>query len=568
MWSGTAWRQQFLSGDLGRGDDFYYMGQLRGLAHQSDGWRAKAFGTMVYDTFVPDDPADPHGMSCTCPRFANGYLCKHLAATCMAIEDEELIGACRAGGAGKTDAANEDPPDLEQLVAAASDEGVRSFLLQALRHDELLATEFVQRFGKVDARVARERLALQIEKVAWECSDRGFIDWNSSLVFERRYHEVVYASIDPLVERGEYAAALELSVQVLRSLERIAIDDSNGFFSGAIDDVKRMWETWIASGGEAFERQLFSAIGTYLDDEPDDDETYDIYLYAANMAREVLFAHYADLPEYAADFVAMADERIEDARTYGGNPARWVIVRLRALRASGMGAEELLKEAGPFAEEESVCQFLVDWALERGDAELAVALLEGCKEASRKRADGTYSLAVSRQLAILYEGRDVGAMRGELRYLLQHVTCYGAADRPEDLWARLRESYDADEWAVRRDALLAELPDVVHLDCLAAEGLYDRLMLEAEKGGASAVRAYESELVPHYPDRVLKVYLDELVAHGANPGSSRKAYRYLAQELRHVKSLPGGEAPVRRFVAQMRQRFPRRPALLDELSRV
>lgn len=105
-------------------------------------------------------------------------------------------------------------------------------------------------------------------------------------------------------------------------------------------------------------------------------------------------------------------------------------------------------------------------------------------------------------------------------------------------------------------------------DCLAAEGLYDRLMDEAEKEGLYGIHTYESELVEHCPERVLKLCLDNLERDHRYPGSTRKGYRQFAQHLLHINALPGGEGPVAAIVAQMLKQYPNRPALRDELSLV
>lgn len=612
-WQGASmrldeqWRDVFAGGDLGRGEEYYYDGAVHGLAQGSEGWTAKVWGSMTYTTFVPAEPDDLYEMSCDCPRFANGYFCKHLAATCLAIEDSELQGQRLP--------ADEAAADVRHIVDEVPADELRSFLLEALSRDDMLKTLFVQRYGTVDADSACSHMAKQIEAATWQYADRGFIDWHSALGFERRYHEIVHTSIDPLVERGDLATALELSIQALRLLRHIDIDDSDGFFGSSISDVAELWKGWLGTSDE-FDALLFDRISEFLRDEPDDDQEHEIHSFAADMARSFLFTHYLEHPAFAQRFVTLADSMIEPAERelakytldlervrseiegieVPRSRARakclaqvqqleresrglefhmqglekeirhWVVIRIKALRAGGLKEDELRHEAGDHIVYEEVCQLFVDMALRRDDVETALSLLLGCKEHQRA-LDGRYSPKISQQLADLQMGRNVVAMREELAYLMEHPTYAGPGPSIRELWVRLRDSYDDQEWQRERLKFLADMQnDNSRHDCLAAEGLYDQLMDEIETQGIYALRPHELELVEHCPERVLKLYLDDIERDRRYPGSTRKEYRYFAQRLQHIKAIPGGKAPVREIVSRMRAQYPNRPALRDELS--
>lgn len=602
------WRQAFGSGDLGRGEDCFYEGAVRELGSVADGWTGKVLGTATYTTFVPAD-GNTNTMSCTCPRFAKSYLCKHLAATCLAIEEAQDAPVPQADAG----------PSIDELVDTVNERELRAFVREALGRNELLATLFTQHFGKVDVALACKRMAAQVEEAAWNHSDRGFIDWRHADKFELAYNEIIGTSIKPLVERGDLASAVDLGIQALRCLQRIEIDDSDGFFTSAIEGVERMWEAWLAAGDNNFARLLFERIARFLENAPKNDEEYDIYTYCADMAREFQTSHFVDNPAFSRLFIAMADERLEEDRAWYeseraalesvrkrmGVPdapirdrtsrmsnemwklnqeasshsfhlraaeqalTRWTLIRLRAMRAGGASEEELLKAAGDMVTLEPICQFFVDAARARGDVDAALSLLEGCKRAALEKDDESYPLAVSVQLAELLEGRDVEALRDELLYQLSRVGSYGSHDSTGKLWARIKNTYDETEWKAQRELLLAGIVNgYVFRGCLAAEGLFDRLMDEIEKKGLSALGSHEEELVARYPKRVLKLYLDDAEHNSLFPGGNRKDYQSFARRLSHIKTIPGGSEHVARIVGNMREQYARRPALMDELSRV
>jgi len=356
-----------------------------------------------------------------------------------------------------------------------------------------------------------------------------------------------------------------------------------------------------------------------LKNSPDDEQEYEVYSYGADMARDFQVERYVELPAYSERFITLADERLADARKWYeqehtelefirqkmGVPnapvkertpgmtnrtwdlnreahthafhlrgaeqgiTRWTLIRLRAMRAGGAGNDELFAAAGEYVSIEPICQFFVDRAREQGDTQVALRLLEGCKRAAIERGDGNYPLSVSCQLAELYEEHDVEALRAELRYQLDHVGGFGSSVKATELWLRFRSTFDEEAWMVQREEILTSLDNAfVREDCLAAEGLFERLMDEVERQGLRALGSHEAELVERFPQRVLKLHLDDIEHSHLYPGNNRKAYQGFAWRLRHIKDIPGGEAEVARIVARMRADYSRRPALMDELSRV
>jgi hypothetical protein len=105
---------------------------------------------------------------------------------------------------------------------------------------------------------------------------------------------------------------------------------------------------------------------------------------------------------------------------------------------------------------------------------------------------------------------------------------------------------------------------------LAEEGLFDRLMDEAEAKGVSALRDFEPDLAARYPERVLALHEKDLMGKDGNDprvGSTRNSYKYFADSVRHLRSIEGGDAVADRITSKVLQMYPRRPALRDELGR-
>lgn len=84
----SSWRDKFGAGDLSRGEEYYLDGYVRDLTLGVGGREARVEGYYHdYDVFVPGDSDTMDTMSCSCPRFDDGHPCKHIVATCLAIEN-------------------------------------------------------------------------------------------------------------------------------------------------------------------------------------------------------------------------------------------------------------------------------------------------------------------------------------------------------------------------------------------------------------------------------------------------------------------------------------------------
>ena len=605
-----SWRDEFGAGDLSRGEEYYADGYVRSVAPTVGGWEACVEGYYHdYDVFVPGDSDSLTNMSCTCPRFGDGYPCKHIAATCLAIEN--AAGGAGVGGESKGER-------LERLVRSACESDVREFLLEILRVDERLANVFVQRFGDVDVAEARHMLSKQISEAVYECSGGGFIDWRSASQFESAWNRIVGSSMDSLIGRKAYEVALEVSFEALESIQGLEIDDSDDFTGSAIGHVKEYWERLVELGDEDFVRHMYERVREFADSDGHGDYD-DVFDMEVEMAEDFLVKAFADMPEFAGPIKEMALEQVNLAREYRdraqGELARlreqmgeplapiegightdprykangdarmavarvrsqvaalgdWTLVLLRAMRAEGAFDEQLWDVAKDAVADDRVCMHFVQPAIEAGDKDRALGILLDCKRSCEGLGDGRYPVAVSQQLAGLLEGRDVEGMRDELLYQLSYRErrTFDGLVPVDTLWVRLRSSFEPTEWTEVRMSLIDSVGNMaVRHACLAAEGFYDTLMDEVEARGLFALGEHEGALAERYPKRVLAMHLKELKNNQTYPGNDRKAYQRFCGRLAHVKKLPGGEAAVAQIVDEMRRTYPRRPALLDELSRV
>ncbi len=118
-------------------------------------------------------------------------------------------------------------------------------------------------------------------------------------------------------------------------------------------------------------------------------------------------------------------------------------------------------------------------------------------------------------------------------------------------------------WSIN-DALLNELGPL-----FVEEGYRDRLLTLIQNARSlRSVLQYHPHLFTHYPDALIDMYIPLFLKRG-ELASDRSAYAELVRLMKKVmKDIPSGSARIKSVAEQLREKFPRRPAMLDELRKL
>ena len=248
--------------------------------------------------------------------------------------------------------------------------------------------------------------------------------------------------------------------------------------------------------------------------------------------------------------------------------AHWVLARVRCMEATGASYDERIAFAKDYLFERDVCLYFVDAAERAGNYTEALRLVEACSDDARKNGELAPDWALERAVALYEHEGDDAAVRNALEQLIAS----GAARQDAPEWLRkLRGYYEADEWPTARDRLLSRVKiDRYRWRYYVEEELFDRLMDEIEPKDVFELREFEEFLAPRYPQRILAMYRKKLLGPGeVDPpvGDTRNSYATFAGQVRHVRSIPGGDDLADHIIAKVLELYPRRPALRQELGR-
>lgn len=101
---------------------------------------------------------------------------------------------------------------------------------------------------------------------------------------------------------------------------------------------------------------------------------------------------------------------------------------------------------------------------------------------------------------------------------------------------------------------------------LLGEKDYEALMEWSEKNAAYRPLSYERLLYEYYPDRVVSL-ASARAERSSAVMSNRSAYSYFAEDLAYLKTYEKGQTSAEKILEDVMKRYPRHPALKDELRR-
>lgn len=207
------------------------------------------------------------------------------------------------------------------------------------------------------------------------------------------------------------------------------------------------------------------------------------------------------------------------------------------------------------------------------EVEVLKAIDEGVKLAHKQSLFGLERKWRERKLEILEARGDATAAA----FLCKDLFADARGQETLKYYYKAKGLIDSEKWPSFRDTMLAGNPDLRHsadsplAEIFKEEGLLDRLynhLLNAKYNLLSALSRYAKAFTPQQQKNLIaKLEKEFTVFIGYN--ANRKSYRELASRLSALaKTCPAGKALATKVVAEYRNKFPNRPALIEELANV
>ena len=220
------WKNLFRKTILDRGYGYYLEGAVEDISREDDVISATVSGTELYEVEIFLDHDEVYDMDCDCPYAEDGNYCKHMAAVLYELEDTDTT---------EKSSFNE---SIADIVNAADEAAVRSFLVDILENDEKLKQRFLLLTDKPKASL--EHYKKLIDSTIYDHEDNwGFIDYEEASDFYEDM-EAFNDDIRIMIDNGQYRDAFQLSLYICQEVADIDSDD-DGEMTMIMDDYSSFW---------------------------------------------------------------------------------------------------------------------------------------------------------------------------------------------------------------------------------------------------------------------------------------------------------------------------------------
>lgn len=572
------WQDKFAPHILDRGFEYYRNGQVEELEETDYGFRALVCGTETYNVEIFSEKEKLKGMVCSCPYAQKGENCKHMAAVLAAVtyseceeafsegEKEQIqrkvISFDRENFRRQEEFLREEIYDVDivPMVERADRDELEIFLLSELENDPMMQRRFKLFMTNIVESSEVNMYKEQINDIFDSFSDRhGFISYYMAGELEEALDDFIQRIVrDIMMRYGKGDEAFLLTSLIMEKLGRGDIDDSDGIVINISWQCKEIIESILDSDNEILKRRIFDWAQNLVENK---ENLYFIYedvwdLWLNNFHEPVCLSLKKELALNKLEKLASGDGT-------GHNTEKWLGVYFEVSACLETPEEEIMEVERAFWKSSAARDNAINREISKGNSEAAVKLLR-----ESRRLDSEYRGAVieyTKKLTDLYD--ILGDEESRKKELMLLVIKYNPCDL--EAFRQLKELYSEEQWEKVREGIFKSLKNRIGLDALYnEEKLYDRLFeYVKERGNIYLVEAYEKVLKEHYLPELLELYEAE-VRRLARFSGDRKHYRAIVRMMRKMRQYDGGVEAVCRIADDFREKYRRRPAMMEELDRL
>ncbi|SHL97583.1 SWIM zinc finger domain-containing protein [Chitinophaga sp. CF418] len=560
-----------------RGREYYEDGAVLDLEEtDKDFWQAEVMGAESYTVEVELFRKDKiKSYSCSCPY--DGDICKHVVAVLFLLR-EELTRLPAIKEAPEKD-------NFEKLLQKISLEEYQEFILTHAVRDEKFKSTFERHFADKDKSIdIGKKYAYLIRNIIRSNTNGDFIDYRSVHSLANEINKLLEEG-DRLIHKANFSNAFILARSVLTEVIDLITycDDSSGCIGDIISSCIQMIEVIAKSEKVAMDLKegMFGFVQSVVGNS--------VYYEYGDFGYEMINVYQTLALQLNKEksFLNFIDDRIKkaSAEKHSYRKDYFLVRKIGFLKAIGNVADaQLLAQQNLDIVE--VRKEEVNSSIERKDFLLAKKLIaEGIVIAREKGHEGTVGEWEEELLRI--------AVLEEDKKTIRHYTKYFAFDGGFDqaYYNQWKKTFTNAEWKDEIEKYIEERiagieaqyqkhkgrvwysPDTQLLDLLAPvyveEKYWDRLLaLMSKEMDLERVLQYHDHLVKEYPLQLLAIYLPAFERKGDVVGN-RNEYANLAAKMEMViETIPEGKEQIIAVAEKIIRKYPRRPAMIEELNTV
>ena len=556
------WKDCFSSRILNRGYEYYENGNVLDIERTEDGYTATVAGSWEYTVTIDvDEDGAFIDADCDCPYSQDGNYCKHEAAVLYALEldgDEYSDDIPVKDNADIKSVASEETHEtseskIREIVKKMDREELESLVLDLASSHSNIADNILHTYADKMPHSYVQKLENEIYSASSALRNADDGDWYSDFNEDMedaviKLDKILGEDLPILLDKGQFAEAFDVALYAWNNIPFSIIEERTMRRSSDIENEILSVVESAYTGSDIKQRlQMENRLSAVL-------ETVDSYT-----------GHYYSFVEMMLTVVedeALAEKVIEK---YGSEDDRWS-VGLCILAFKTLGREnDMWNCILSHLDVETAVDAGIDEYEKQSDTQSLIEFLRKVKEAnpvSSSSMINQHSAASSRLLDVFRKNNMDVDYKAELEYNILHIH-QDNLDRIRE-YKRLagsRKWKEVYEKLKNAGTVGSDMPLL-----LLGEKDYEALMEWADNNAAYRPLSYERILYEYYPDRV--VSLAEARAERSSAGmSNRSAYSHFAEDLAYLRAYEKGQAAAEKILEDVIKRYPRHPALKDELRR-
>ena len=550
---------------LKRGLQYFKSGRVNQVEEISPGkYEAIVEGTEDYTVQLTLKNGIISEYTCDCP-YDFGPVCKHVAAVIFYLQQDVLDlnkkqKRTKTNQTAKPAKRKTVAQQVEELLEKTTHDELKQFVREKTEENAQFRNLFLSSFAQYNTDESKELYVKQVKSILKTASDRhGFIDWSASRQVGNAIDNLL-KSAQKQIDNHNYKSAFFICTAVMEQMNEALeySDDSNGDIGGSIEVACEMLYT-IAQmqPPEEIRKLIIEYCFTALDKQ----------IYSGwNWHIEVL--RLAALLLKTEDEIERIFKQIDKVQRsdYEKEKAQTIKYEI-LLKTKGENAAEIYLEQN--ITNSILRQEAIQKALEKRDFEKAISIAKDGISYDLKGRPGLAKKWYDWLLKIAQAQNDSEKIIEYARLLFIDNFM-----NEQDYYQILKKHVKPEEWSEFVEAMIQDIttkkrwPDMnLIAGIFIKEEWWDRLLELVKKSpDLKTIDNYEKYLSKNYTNEIVELYANEILSYMEN-NMGRGHYKNACRYIRKIIKL-GAREKANEIISYLRNEYPKRKALMEELNKI
>jgi len=550
---------------LKRGLQYFKSGRVNQVEEISPGkYEAIVEGTEDYTVQLTLKNGIISEYTCDCP-YDFGPVCKHVAAVIFYLQQDVLDlnkkqKRTKTNQTAKPAKRKTVAQQVEELLEKTTHDELKQFVREKTEENAQFRNLFLSSFAQYNTDESKELYVKQVKSILKTASDRhGFIDWSASRQVGNAIDKLL-KSAQKQIDNHNYKSAFFICTAVMEQMNEALeySDDSNGDIGGSIEVACEMLYT-IAQmqPTEEIRKLIIEYCFTALDKQ----------IYSGwNWHIEIL--RLAALLLKTEDEIERIFKQIDKVQRsdYEKEKAQTIKYEI-LLKTKGENAAEIYLEQN--ITNSTLRQEAIQKALEKRDFEKALSIAKDGISYDLKGRPGLAKKWYDWLLKIAQAQNDSEKIIEYARLLFIDNFM-----NEQDYYQILKKHVKPEEWSEFVEAMIQDIttkkrwPDMnLIAGIFIKEEWWDRLLeLVKMSPDLKTIDNYEKYLSKNYTNEIVELYANEILSYMEN-NMGRGHYQNACRYIRKIIKL-GAREKANEIISYLRNEYPKRKALMEELNKI